>query len=125
MILELDGPTDLRIRELAEPGLRLHGDAGGEGFGPLQMLAASLGLCTAAVLDGYARGVLDKDVGRLELRVRWDYADRPTRVGSFRMDVHWPDVPADRVEAVRRAVRSCTVHRTLEHPPEVRTEIHR
>jgi hypothetical protein len=37
--------------DLDAPGLHIHGEAGGEGFGALQMFAASLVLCAASVLD--------------------------------------------------------------------------
>ena len=103
--------------------MHMHGDADGEGFGALQMFAASLVLCTAAVLDGYARGVLKKDVRNLSLRARWQYAEDPYRVGRIDVTVRWPDVPEDRMKAVERAVKACTVHRTLEHPPTITTEV--
>lgn len=123
MILHLHGATDLELTDLEEPGMHMHGDAEGEGFGALQMFAASLVLCTAAVLDGYARGVLKKDVRNLSLRARWQYAEDPYRVGRIDVSIRWPDVPDNRLEAVKRAVKSCTVHRTLEHPPEITTEV--
>ena len=123
MIIHLHGATDLELTNLDAPGLHMHGDADGEGFGALQMLAASLVMCTAAVLDGYARGVLKTDVRNLSLRARWEYAEKPYRVGSIDVTVRWPDVPDDRIEAVGRAVKACTVHRTLEHPPTITTKV--
>lgn len=123
MVIELHGATDLELAELAEPGMHVHGDADGEGFGPLQMFAASLVLCSASVLDAYARGVLETDVQRLSLRARWQYAERPHRVSRIDVTIRWPDVPESRLEAVERAVASCTVHGTLEHPPEIETRV--
>ncbi len=123
MVVHLHGATDLELTDIEEPGFRVHGDAGGEGFGALQMFAASLVLCTAAVLDDYARGVLKTDLRNLSLRVRWEYFEDPYRVGRMEITVGWPDVPESRVEAVARAVGVCTIHRTLEHPPELRTTV--
>lgn len=123
MVIRLHGATDLELTDLDDPRLHIHGDADGEGFSALQMFAASLILCTASVLEGYASGVLDTDVGNLSLRAKWDYVEDPYRVGRIDMTVRWPDVPESRIEAVKRAVRSCTVHRTLEHPPEITTEV--
>lgn len=119
------GSTELLLRNLGEPGLHLHGDAGGEGFGALQMFAASLALCTASVLTTYAKNVLKVDTQRLALGVRWEYAERPFRVGSMELVVRWPELPEDRVDAARRAAASCTVHRTLERPPDVTTTVTR
>jgi uncharacterized OsmC-like protein len=123
MIIHLHGATDLERSDMAEPGLHVHGDAEGEGFGPLQMLAASLVLCTASVLESYARGVLQSDARDISVRVRWEYADKPYRVGRMDVTVRWPGLAEDRIEAAQRAVQSCTVHRTLEHPPALATEV--
>lgn len=123
MIIHLHGASDLELTNIDEPGFHVHGDAEGEGFGALQMFAASLVLCTAAVLDAYAVGVLKTDVTNLSLRVRWDYAEDPFRVGSMHVTVRWPEIPDNRVEALKRAVKTCTVHRTLEHPPALSTEL--
>lgn len=123
MIIHLHGGTDLELTRLEEPGMHVHGDADGEGFGALQMFAASLVLCSAAVLHAYAEGVLKRPLGDLSLRVRWEYAEGPYRIGRMDVTVRWPGVPDDRVEAVKRAIATCTVHRTLEHPPELTTAI--
>ena len=125
MELRLSGATDLEAARLTEPGLHLEGDADGEGFGPLQMFAASMALCTASVMHGYAHEVLGVSVERLRIRVRWSYGVRPNRVDRMEMTIHWPDVPEDRIEAARRAAATCTIHRTLEQPPEVITRVER
>lgn len=103
--------------------MHIHGDAGGEGFSALQMLACSLVLCTGSVLAAYAEGVLKAGIEDLSLRVRWEYADNPYRVGSMHMTVRWPQVPDNRIEAVKRAASTCTVHRTFERPPAIETTV--
>jgi uncharacterized OsmC-like protein len=125
MLVDLIGPTELELSQLSDPALHLHGDAGGEGFGALQMLAASLGSCTGSVLVAYSDNVLHVPVAGLRLRVRWRYAERPRRVEAFDLAIHWPELPEDRVDAVRRAAAACTVHRTLERGPEVETTVAR
>lgn len=125
MQLRLTGSTELEAVELTEPGMRLVGDADGEGFGPLQMFAASMVLCTASVLHGYGHEVLGVGVEGLSIGVRWSYADHPHRVDRMEMTIRWPEVPEDRVEAARRAAASCTIHHTLERPPEVVTTVER
>lgn len=125
MLLDLIGRTELEVRDLASGHFHVTGDAEGEGFGALQMFAASLGLCTAAVLTAYSQNVLQVPIDNLRLRVRWAYTERPHRVGEIALEVRWPELPGDRVDAVRRAAAACTVHRTLERPPEVTTTVHR
>jgi uncharacterized OsmC-like protein len=123
--LRLHGPTEVEAALVHEPELELVGDAGGEGFGPLQMFAASLALCTASVLHGYAHEVAKVGIEGLSIRVRWSYDARPNRVGRIEMVVRWPELPEERLEPARRAAASCTVHHTLEHPPELVTRIAR
>lgn len=123
MLIHLHGATDLELTRLDEPGMHIHGDADGEGFSALQMLACSLVLCTGSVLAAYAEGVLEVGIEDLALRVRWEYAESPYRVGSMHVTIRWPQVPDDRIEAVKRAVKTCTVHRTFEHPPAIETTV--
>lgn len=123
MKLDLRRSTELELSELARPGLHIENDAEGEGFGALQMFAASMALCTASVLHHYAHHVLQVGVEGLRLTVAWDYADKPSRVGRLEMLVSWPELPEDRREAARRAAETCTLHNTLERPPEVVTRV--
>lgn len=51
MLLDLTGPTEMVLSDLDAPGLHIHGEVAGEGFGALQMFAASLVLCAASVMD--------------------------------------------------------------------------
>ena len=125
MRIDLRGATELELSQISLPALDIQGDAGGEGFGALQMLAASLALCTGAVLATYAENVLKIGTAGLRLGVSWAYAERPFRVKSMELRVHWPELPEDRLDAVRRAAASCTVHRTLENPPEITTTVDR
>ncbi|MFO0571594.1 MAG: hypothetical protein U0263_38555 [Polyangiaceae bacterium] len=125
MRLLLADAAEVHLTHVDEPGLRLEGDAAGEGFGALQMLAGSLLLCSAAVLDTYAKNVLEVGVRGLRLSVRFALVSRPRRIGTLVLSVEWPELPENRVEAARRALETCTVHRTLEVPPEMRLEIRR
>lgn len=123
MEIVLHAGTDLELRRLGEPGLAFRGDAEGEGFGPLQMFAASLALCTASVLHVYAHEVADVGVEDLALRVTWRYGERPRRIERIEMTIRWPSLPESRRVPVQRAAATCTVHATLEHPPQVITRV--
>lgn len=92
-------------------------------FGALEMLGASLALCTAAVVFTYGE-TARLDLRGLRVEVRWEYADAPYRVGRYDMVLHLPaGVPAARHAAIRRAAETCTVHNTLLHPPAIETQI--
>jgi len=123
MHLKLLAPTKLTLSELETPGLRVHGDAGGEGFGPLQMFAASLALCTAAALASYADNVLSVSIASLRIELSWSYAERPYRVDGIEMEIVWPELPDSRLRAAERAAKSCTIHHTLEQPPHIATRV--
>lgn len=91
-------------------------------FGPLHMLAGSLGTCILAVLESWSRAA-GLDAEGMEVGVRWGYEEDPYRVGSYRVEIRWPDLPEERLGRVRRVAESCTVHHTLHHPPEVTLEV--
>jgi uncharacterized OsmC-like protein len=119
MILTILDEQHVRLQTDDEGGLAVEGNP----FGPLQMLATSLALCTASVIQAYG------ETARLDLQtfavdVRWEYADDPYRVGQFWMTLHLPDtLPAARHRAVLRAAETCTVHATLRHSPTIETDL--
>lgn len=119
MEIVIRGETELAVTP--EPaGLSVREEGGH--FGPLPMLAASLATCTVAVLVSWADNA-GLDASGLEVVVRWEYVDDPYRVGSYDLEIRWPGLPAGREAAARRVAARCTVHRTLEHPPEVTTRV--
>jgi putative redox protein len=102
-----------------DAGLAIHG----EPFGPLQMLATSLALCTASTIQSYA-DTAKLDVAGFSVEIRWQYADAPYRVGGYEMTLHLPDhLPVARQRAIARAADTCTVHQTLHHSTQVATTI--
>ena len=107
--LEIDG----------QDGLDVHGDQ----FGPLQMLAASLALCTASVMQDYAV-TAQFHLHHFAIAVHWSYAEQPYRVGQMHMVLEvGPDVPPSRQKALLRAAEHCTVHNTLKHATPVETTL--
>ena len=97
-------------------------DAGGTDKAPTptELFAASLAACVAF----YAGRYLDRHgYDRTGLRVHADFDmanDRPARVAAIRISVHPPaGFPAERIPALTAVAGHCTVHNTLEHPPEV------
>ena len=121
----------MRIRVVGETHVVV--EPGGDGleieeeadhFGPLHMLAGSLGTCIVAVLHSWGRAIGHAS-GEVEVAVRWAYAEDPYRVGSYRIEVRWPGLPEERLERARRVAESCTVHHTLHHPPELTIDLTR
>jgi uncharacterized OsmC-like protein len=124
MQIALKGESDILLRSFEEPDFEIEIDADDEHvhFSALPMFAASLGLCTASVLGEYARQ-LEISVEELEVRVRWSYDEDPFRVDSIDMEISWPELPESRRKAAERAAAQCTIHNTLEHPPEIQTAL--
>ncbi len=120
MEIEVRDETELAVTAAAG-GLSVREGEGGH-FGPLPMLAASLGTCTLSVLLSWAENV-GLDASDLEVVVRWEYVEDPYRVGSFDQEIRWPGLPEERWTAARRVADQCTVHHTLEHPPEMATRV--
>lgn len=115
---------------LSEEHLRLDTAVDGDGFsveggnfGALQMLGASLALCTASVIHSYAE-TANLDIYGLSVEIRWEYAEEPHRVGSYQMTLHLPEsVPVARHHAIVRAANTCAVHNTLQHSPTIGTAV--
>jgi putative redox protein len=91
---------------------------------PTELFAASLATCVAF----YAGRYLDRHgVDRTGLRVHSEFtmaADRPARVATIRVKiVAPPGLPADRRAALLAVASHCTVHNSLQHPPEIGIEL--
>jgi putative redox protein len=90
---------------------------------PLELLAASLGTCVALYAHQFcAKRGIDDDGLRVE--VLWEKAEAPRRIRRFDVQVTIPDaVPEHYRPALERAVRTCPVHNTLAHAPEMNIEL--
>jgi uncharacterized OsmC-like protein len=113
-----------------EERLRLTGDGESVAFeaneattlSPFHLLAASLATCTYSVLYSWAEHA-SLPLDGIEIVVAWRLGGDPVRVSEMRMELAWPDLPASRREAARRAAAFCTVHRTLELGSHVETTV--
>ena len=124
MLITITGKTEI-ILTLADGPLdiALESDDPDAGFGPLHMLAASLATCTGSVLESYAETArLQSDGTRI--RVTWEYAEQPHRVGAYELEIIWPhEIPEARRKALLRAAEQCTVHATLTHSPAISARV--
>jgi putative redox protein len=90
---------------------------------PLELLAVSLGTCIALYAHQFCatRGIADAG---LEVAVEYRTAKGPSRISAFDVRVVLPDgFPEEYRAAVERAVRTCPVHNTLMHAPEISLEL--
>lgn len=119
MLLTIIDEEHIQLQMGGEDGLNVEG----EPFGPLPMLALSLALCSASVIQSYAE-TAGLDMEGLTIDLRWEYVNDPYRVGRYDMTLHIPaTVPATRHRAIIRAADTCTVHATLMHPPAIETTV--
>lgn len=119
MLLHVLSGEHVRLEADDDEGLDVHG----EEFGPLQMLAASLALCTASVLFDYA-ATAQFHLHGLAIDVRWDYAEQPYRIGNMQLTLEvGPEIPPQRQKALLRAAEHCTVHNTLRHVTHIHTSL--
>lgn len=90
---------------------------------PTELFVASLASCVAF----YAGRFLHRhDLPRDGLRVTAEFGmatDRPARVDTVRLRISAPGLPEERREALRAVASHCTVHNTLQRPPEVTIDL--
>lgn len=86
---------------------------------PTELFVASLASCVAF----YARRYLSRHhlpTDGLAVTATFTMADRPARVAEINVEVAVPEgVPAERRAALLAVASHCTVHNTLEQPPQV------
>ena len=84
---------------------------------PVQLQAAALVGCTAAVMERYAQ-TAELDLTGTTVVIRWSFGSDPRRIDRYELAVALPaSVSEARQAAVLRAAQHCTVHATLEYPP--------
>jgi uncharacterized OsmC-like protein len=86
---------------------------------PTELFVASLAGCVAFYAQRYlVRHELPVD--GLQVRARWEMAARPARVAGVRLEIRVPaSLPPDRRDGLLAVASHCTVHNSLEDPPEV------
>jgi len=92
------------------------------GPAPAELLAVSLGACTAMMAQAYCRKHgWDGDAGA---SLTLELADNPKRVAAIVVDLELPEgVPEDKKETVRQVAERCLIHETLKRPPAVDVEV--
>lgn len=123
MRIIMHAESDLTLTDFDEPDFIVDADESVDApYDAMQMFATSLGVCTASILATYGAR-FDTDISDMVVRLQWDYVEDPYRIGDIDMDIEWPSLPDDRLDAAERVAEQCTIHNTLHHPPEVDTRV--
>lgn len=121
MKITLSGKDSLRVEDTAGP-LTVEAPTADVEYSPFAMMASGLGVCTLSTLHSWAEQAKLATDG-LAIEVAWRFAEKPHRVDRFAVAIHWPGLDPKRVAAAARAAKQCTVHHTLEQPPEIAIDV--
>ena len=121
MKITLVSEDEIRLEDSGEP-ITIEAQSADQVYSPFHMLASGLASCTFSVLHSWATHAKVHSDG-LVVGVSWTFADDPHRVGSMKVTVTWTSLPPERRAAAQRAAALCTVHKTLEHPPQMAIEV--
>lgn len=121
MKIVLEG-EDAILLSATEGMLTIEAASPEQSYSPFHMLGSSLAYCTFSVLYSWATNS-DLDVGDLQIRVRWEFAENPHRVGQIWSELIWPSLPENRRAAAQRAATLCAVHASLSHTVPIDTEL--
>jgi putative redox protein len=92
------------------------------GMAPPEFLLVSLGTCAGYYAAEYLRARSLPTAG-LEVRVSAEKSTQPARLSSFSIEVLASELEPRHREGLLRAVKSCLIHNTLTHPPEIDLKI--
>lgn len=115
--------TDDSVRlEQTDGPLTIEAPTAQQQYSPFHMLASGLAFCTHSVLTSWATHArINPD--DLAIEVRWEFVEKPHRIGIISMTLDWPSLPETRRKAAERAASLCAIHATLTHPPEMRVAV--
>ncbi len=115
--------SDERIRVNAEAGpMSIEAESAEMSYSPYHMLASGLATCTLSVLHAWATNARLPTQG-LALEVGWSFVEDPHRVGAMEVEIDWPGLPENRLNAAKRAADLCMVKVTFAHPPQITTAV--
>ncbi len=89
---------------------------------PTEMFVASLAACVAFYAERFLRRHELPTEG-LKVASNFQWAESPHRVGQIDLVVDAPGLTEARRSAFSRVIEHCTVHSSLEHPPQVLLEV--
>jgi uncharacterized OsmC-like protein len=120
MKITLTGEESLRLEATSGP-MTIEAPTPDVQYSPFHMLGSSLGACTLTVLHSWASHK-NLAVDDLRVDVKWRFIEGQHRVGSMKVQLLWPSLPAELWPRAIRAANLCGIHNTLTHPPEITVE---
>lgn len=123
MKITLESEEALLI-EATEGPMTIEAPSAELGYSAFHMLGSALGYCTMSVLHSWASNA-DLPTEGLAVRVTWVFVEEPHRVGEMNLELIWPSLPPERLNAAKRVAHLCGVHNTLTHPPRISVELKR
>jgi putative redox protein len=93
------------------------------GMSPLELFIASLGTCVGYYACVFCQRRKIATSG-LKIKLDWEMADDPHRVGGIGVSISLPAKLADREkQGLMRTVKGCTIHNTLTHMPNIKVTL--
>jgi putative redox protein len=89
---------------------------------PTELFLSGLAACVAFYAQRFLRRHGLATDG-LAVTCNYAWAQNPTRIGEIELTVDAPSLPSTRMEAFSRVIEHCTVHNTLQQPPQVRFHV--
>lgn len=94
-----------------------------QGPTPPELFVSGLGSCIGVYLAMYCQQHQISCEG-LTVKLSWEPIEKPTRIGPIDVDIKFGQpVPADKKQVLLNVARSCLIHNTLVHPPQVLMKI--
>ena len=122
MNIHLVSPTELNINDMDDEAFNITSANPVLYFNALSMWVAALSRCTFSVLAVYGDR-FDADPDTIDMTMRWDFLEDPTRFKNIDMDIYWPALPKSRLKAVQRVAHHCTIHNTINDCVAVATTV--
>ena len=90
---------------------------------PSELFLASLGTCVGYYVVQFC-DTRNLDTSDLCIQVDGEILPNPGRVGRIAIRIRLPfKLEQEKTKALIRAATHCTIHNTLQYPPEVRVEV--
>jgi putative redox protein len=93
------------------------------GMTPPEFLLVSLGTCAGYYAAQYLKARKLPTEG-LRIKVVADKASQPARLARFQIDVTAPEMDAQHLAGMLRAVKACLIHNTLVNVPAIDIAVH-
>jgi putative redox protein len=93
------------------------------GMTPVEMFISSIGCCMGV----YAKMFCDRHKIPMEgmnIVLEWNVAKKPSRVGELQAKIMFKkNIDPELQQGIIRMVKHCTVHNTINNPPEINVSI--